>query len=472
MKIPAALPALIAILACWLIGAPVRADEYSDLVNSFGTVTNIIGKPQTVTNNPDGTGINFWQPAFEGAPADTVALSGPHIAAADAFGNLYIADKTSHSILKITPDGLLHTFAGTHVAGFNGDGPAPANTLQLSNPNGLFVFPDGTVFLLDPGNHRIRRVGTDGMMTTIVDDPEPNWHPSGRGLWVSPDRQTIYYTNEFAPLVVGGVADGSVVKKWTLAGGIEVVCGKDTGFRNPGNLAVNPIDGKLYVTDRAEDDTTKTAQGLFRIDGSDARTRITGDIAQPVAGEGQLIANSFIEQPRGIAFLPNGAFFICAHKGSGGADVWYADTAGVLHRYIHGRGTRDYFNLTNTLHPPLTGIAPNGQEWLSQPRAVTIAPNGNLICVSNDSGFVFTVNSVAPPPLPANLRPVQRAADGLHLTWSGIFGRGYRVQRSAELLPQNWQVIGAAGGPAGLLEFIDPAATPLSHAFYRLAPSL
>ena len=487
LKTFAALPALIAILGDWFIQAPARGTEYIDLVNSFGNVTNIIGIHQTVVNNPDGTGINFWNPALhEGAPASLVPLSGPHIANSDAFGNLYIADKFSHAILKITPDGLVHTFAGTHVAGFNGDGPAPANTLQLNIPNGIFVFPNGVVYLLDPGNRRIRRVGLDGMMTTIVTNPvtEPgqtpgtgyDWSPSGRGLWVSPDEQLIYFTNEFAPVPPSIVADGATVKKWTPSGGVQIVCSKAMGFRNPGNIAVSPVDGKLYVTDRAEEDGTKVATGLFRIDGVEARTRISGDNTHPIAGEGQLIGDSFVEQPRGIAFLPNGAYFLATHKAIVGSantgDIWFVDTTGVMYRYIHGRGSKDFYNLTNGLHPPLTGNAPNGQEWLSQPRAVTIAPNGDLICVCNDSGNVFRVASVAPPPVPANLRPAQRAIDGLHLTWSGVFGRGYRVQRSNELLPTNWQTIGGAGGPVGLLEFIDPAATALSHAFYRLAPSL
>lgn len=457
-------------------GTAARADEYADVVNSFGSVTNIIGIFKTVTNNPDGTGVNSWQPSFEGAPASSVVLSGPHIANADAFGNIYIADKFSHSILKITPDRLVHTFAGTHVAGFNGDGPAPANTLQLNLPNGLYVFPDGTVFLLDPGNRRIRRVGMDGIMTTMVINPvtEPgqtlgtgfDWYPSGRGLWVSPDQKLIYYTNEFAPVAPSIIADGATVKKWTPTGGIEVVCGKSVGFRNPGNLAVHPVDGKLYVTDRAEDDTTFAAQGLFRIDGPESRTRITGNGSQPVAGEGQLAINSFIEQPRGIAFLPNGAYFLCAHKGANGANVWYVDTAGVLHLYIRGKKSGDIYNLTNGLHPPL-----NSGEWYSQARAVTIAPNGDLYCVSNDSGYVFKVSNVAPPQLPKDFRLTRRDVDGLHLSWSGIFGRGYLVERSSELLPQNWQIIGAAGGSGTALEFIDPAALSLAHAFYRLAPS-
>ena len=502
MKSPAAIFSLVAILANWLVPAPVRATEYTDLVSNFSTITNIIGTFHAVVNNPDGTGINFWQfgswPAgYEGAPANAVSLSGPHIANSDAFGNLYIADKFGHAVLKITPDGLVHTFAGTHVAGFNGDGngvgPELATDLQLNLPNGLFVFPNGVVYLLDPGNRRIRRVGLDGKMRTIVINPvtepghesEPasgwDWYPSGRALWVSPDEQLIYFTNEFSPIppiIIGvSIALGATVKKWTPAGGIEVVCSKAVGFRNPGNIAVNPVDGKLYVTDRAEEDTTKAATGLFRIDGPDTRTRISGDNTHQVAGEGQLIGNSFVEQPRGIAFLPNGAYFLSTHKaivgGTNTGDVWYVDTAGVMHRYIHGRGSKDYYHLTNGLHPPLTGVDPiSGQEWLSQPRAVTIAPNGDLICVCNDSGYVFRVTSIAPPPLPLNLRPTQYGVDGLHMTWSGVFSRGYRVQRSNELLPPNWQTIGGAGGPAGLLEFIDPAATALPHAFYRLAPSL
>ena len=476
MKNLATVTLSVVFACCRLAETNVQADEYGDLVNSFGGITNVIGMHQTTTNNPDGTGINFWQPAFEGAPASTVALSGPHISAADAYGNLYIADKFSHSILKITPDGRVHTFAGTHVAGFNGDGPAPANTLQLNLPNGLFVFPDGTVYLLDPGNRRIRRVDTAGIMTTIVINPETepgqapgtgfDWYPSGRALWVSQDQQLIYYTNEFAPVAPNITADGATVKKWTPAGGIEVVCSKSVGFRNPGNIAVNPVDGKLYVTDRAEEDLTLAAQGLFRIDGPDLRTRITGSSDFPVAADGQLAAESFIEQPRGIAFLPNGAYFLCAHKGANGANVWYVDTTGVLHLYIRGRKSGDIYNLTNDLHPPLDSF-----EYYSQARAVTLAPNGNLICVTNDSGYVFMVNSVAPPQLPEDLRATRRDVDGLHLGWHGIFGRGYLVERSTELAPQNWQIIGAAGGSATALEFIDPGAVALNHAFYRLAPA-
>jgi DNA-binding beta-propeller fold protein YncE len=460
---------LVCIFALFSIAA--WGDEFSDVSGGFGVTRTLIGTHQTTTNDPNGFAIDFWMPSFEGAPATAAALSNPHVAQADAFGNVYIADKASHSILQITTDGNIHTYAGTHTAGFNGDGPASATSLMLNNANGLFVFPNGTLYVVDPGNHRIRRIDPTGTMTTIVNDPEPNWYPSGRGVWVSNDEQIIYYTNEFAPVPPSIIADGAVVKRWTPSGGIEVICSKDVGFRNPANLAVNPVDGKLYVCDRAEDDTTKIATGLWRIDGIDQRTRMTGNVTQPTANDGQLALNSFIDQPRGIAFLPNGAYFLCGHKDG---NVWYVDTAGIIHRYLRGRGSKDYYNLTDGLHPPLTDLAPNGQEWFSQPRAVTLAPNGNLLVVCNDSGFVFQVNNVNTPDLPNDLRPVLRDSNGLHLRWSGLFGRGYIVQRTWSLLPLDWQVIGAAPGTPSDVpsEFIDPAATGAPRAFYRLAPSL
>ncbi len=450
----------LALVGFVLSGLPSHATEFTDYAAGFSTTTVLAGAHQTTTNNLDGTAINFWSSAFENQPAVNATLSNPHMAQADAYGNIYIADKSSHAILKITTDGLIHTYAGTHLAGFNGDGPAQATTLQLNNPNGLFVLPDGTLYLLDPGNRRIRRVGIDGVMTTIVYDPETDWYPSGRALWVRADEQLIYYADEFIPLVIPGPANGAVIKQWTPTGGIVTLCDKATGFVNPGNIAVNPVDGKLYVTDRAEDDTTNTLSGLWRIDGTNTRVRVLGNNSANPAADGGLATSSYIKQVRGIAFLPNGAYFVCGHKDG---SIWYVDTAGVLHRYIYGNGTKDNYSPSNGIHPPITS-----QVYMCQPRAVTISPDGNLIGVSNDSGFVFKVTSTVVQALPADLKPTQLSSNALHLIWSGLLGHSYVVERTLELQPLNWQIIGATGSAGGVTEFIDPTATQ-QHAYYRLS---
>src|SRR2546421_12516701 len=100
--------ALIAALTVAAISA--RADSFQDMAASFGTTRTLAGIHQATTSNPDGPAINFWNPDFEGQPATTAILSNPHIAQAAAYGDVYIADKASHSGLKIAADGWIHTF--------------------------------------------------------------------------------------------------------------------------------------------------------------------------------------------------------------------------------------------------------------------------------------------------------------------------------------------------------------------------
>ncbi len=63
------------------------------------------------------TGTNEWLPEFEGGTATASELSRPHMAQADAAGNIYIADKEAHAIRKVTPAGVITTYAGTGTAG-------------------------------------------------------------------------------------------------------------------------------------------------------------------------------------------------------------------------------------------------------------------------------------------------------------------------------------------------------------------
>jgi hypothetical protein len=453
----------------WMIALTIATgqaygDQFQDVSDSYGITQTLAGVHHATTSNPDGTAISFWSPDSEGSTAATVGLSNPHMAGADADGNIFIADKSGQAVLKLTTDGPIHTLAGTHEGGFNGDGPAPATSLQLSNVNGLFVFPSGTVYVLDPGNHPILRISTDGMMTTIVNDPEPEWYPSGRALWVSSDESHIYYTHEFRPVPPSIITDGAAVKRWTSTDGIETLCGKSVGFRSPGNIDVNPIDGMLYVCDRAEEDATKLSTGLFRIDGPGERTRITGAIDQPTASEGQLAIESFIDGPRGIAFRSDGSYFLCGHRDG---NVRFVDPNGILHKYLQGKGTKDGYSLEDGPHPPLTDKAS-----FAQPRAVTLAPNGNFLVVCNDSGYVFQVTNARPATTVTNLTLNLEKPSQVTLRWSGRFGVGYRLERSISLTSGSWESIGAVGGRAvGPTQYVDPEPTTHSQHFYRILPS-
>ena len=104
---------------------------------------------------------------------------------------------------------------------------------------------------------------------------------------------------------------------------------------------------------------------------------------------------------------------------------------------------------------------------------MTLAPNGSLLVVCNDSGFVFQVSGASQPAPVVGLQLITHGTNGVRLSWAGIFGRGYRVERTFNLTTDLWQPIGAVGGkPAGYTEFIDaePATRPLCA--YRVLPSL
>src|SRR5580698_2636127 len=103
----------------------------------------------------------------DGGPATSAILLQAEGLAADVNGNLYIADSVDHRVRKVTPDGVIHTVAGTGVRGFAGDGGL-ATAAQLNSPYGLACDVKGNVYIADLGNARVRRIAPDGTIATIA----------------------------------------------------------------------------------------------------------------------------------------------------------------------------------------------------------------------------------------------------------------------------------------------------------------
>lgn len=94
-------------------------------------------------------------------------INNPQAIAADARGNVYVADTNNHRIRMITPGGTISTIAGTGRAAFSGDG-GPANKASVNNPKGIAVDSDGNVYISDTNNFRIRVITRDGNIQTIA----------------------------------------------------------------------------------------------------------------------------------------------------------------------------------------------------------------------------------------------------------------------------------------------------------------
>ncbi|GGW17996.1 hypothetical protein GCM10010501_41520 [Streptomyces libani subsp. rufus] len=120
------------------------------------------GLPGTVAGNGTAGFAGDGGPAPDGQlafPAD-VALGG---------GAILVADHANHRIRRIDGTGTLTTIAGDGLRGFAGDG-GEAVRARLGFPSALAVAPDGTVFVADEMNHRIRRIDPSGVIDTVAGD--------------------------------------------------------------------------------------------------------------------------------------------------------------------------------------------------------------------------------------------------------------------------------------------------------------
>src|SRR5215218_3731188 len=111
-----------------------------------------------------GTGVPGY--LGDGGPAVGAQFDAPMGVAVDAAGDVLVAD-LSNRIRKITPDGLVTTVAGSGIAGFAGDG-GPATNAQLNHPTGVAVDAAGGILIADQRNYRVRRVDTNGTITTVA----------------------------------------------------------------------------------------------------------------------------------------------------------------------------------------------------------------------------------------------------------------------------------------------------------------
>jgi hypothetical protein len=103
----------------------------------------------------------------DGGSATNATLDWPVNMAADKFGNLFIADSNNHRIRKVATNGIITTFAGNGVPTNSGDFGQATNA-SLDSPYGVAVDQSGNVFIADTGNGLIRRVDINGIITTIA----------------------------------------------------------------------------------------------------------------------------------------------------------------------------------------------------------------------------------------------------------------------------------------------------------------
>lgn len=218
-------------------------------VTLAGVVTTLAGGVPA-SGSADGTG-------------GAARFNRPGGAEVDSVGNLYVADTANHTIRKITPAGVVTTFAG--AAGQAGSADGPALSARFKSPTDVTVDDDGTVYVLDRGNHTVRKISAAGAVTTLagtatpgdqygddiaVDGVGPAAHFNSPAGISSDGHGTVYVCEPIVATIRKITSVGTVT---TLAGSGQWGYADGTGaaaqFSMPSDLAVDRSTGDIYVAD-------------------------------------------------------------------------------------------------------------------------------------------------------------------------------------------------------------------------------
>ncbi len=197
-------------------------------INTAGVVTTFAGSVTPGYADETGSAARFNYPSG-------VAL--------DSTGNLYVADTNNHSIRKITPAGVVTTFAGSTIPG-TADGTGSAARFNL--PQGITADSSGNLYVADTNNHAIRKISPTGVATTLAGSIGNAGSADGTGTaaqFYSPtaltvDRTGTLFVTDSNNATVRKIAAAGVVTTLGTAGQINALRG----------VAVDPA-GNLYVGD-------------------------------------------------------------------------------------------------------------------------------------------------------------------------------------------------------------------------------
>jgi RHS repeat-associated protein len=151
----------------------------------------------------------------DGGPATAAQLSSPVNVAFGPDGSLFIADPEAQRIRKVAPNGIITTVAGNGIMCSNGTDPCGdgglATQAQLSFSQYVAVAPDGTLYISDTSSARVRRVGTDGIISTLAGIGNNPARPSGPARPTCTDNVPATQACLNSPFGIVAQPDGAVV---------------------------------------------------------------------------------------------------------------------------------------------------------------------------------------------------------------------------------------------------------------------
>ena len=230
----------------------------------------------------------------------------------DVFGNLYISDSNNQRIRKVGSNGIITTVAGNGINNYGGDGGAATNA-SLSVPNGLAANEFGHLFIVDAGNNVIRQVDSHELITTVAGNG-PDYPGDG-------EAATNVELNGPTGVAVDSTGDmfiaeyfGNHIRKVGINGIISTAAGNGNyGYSGDGGAATNAsIANPTAVTTDASGDLfiADTGNSLIRkVDMAGIISTVAGG-GSDYPGDGETATNVSLNNPQGVTVDVFGNLFI------------------------------------------------------------------------------------------------------------------------------------------------------------------
>jgi RHS repeat-associated protein len=304
----------------------------------------------------------------DGGYAVQARLNTPKGLTSDGEGNIYIADFYNNAVRKTDPDGIISTVAGNGTCGYSGDG-GPAADARLCFPRDVAADETGNLYIADSGNHVIRKIDTEGIITTVAGNGTAGYSgdegPAAEAQIGSPngvaaDSAGNIYIADIQYHCIRQVSPGGII--FTLAGNGTAGYG---GHGGPAAEAIlnAPADvitdsaGKLYIADAGN-------HRIRKVDISGIITTAAGNGTPGYSGEGGPAVQASLNRPAAIAADRDG-------------NIYIADTDNNRIRKVDSKGLITTVGGDGT--PGINGISgPPARAWIYIPSGITVHPSGIL----------------------------------------------------------------------------------------------